>query len=89
MTTITLTAEQCRAIVQPYIEAHDKHSAQAAANSAKVYAALQRRTNARVERARQTAKSWKVRYSETRKALLAAQAEVHQLKRRLRNGEFE
>lgn len=82
MTTVTLTPKQVQAIMRQHIEAHDKHAA-------KAYAALQRRTNARVEQAKQTAKSWKVRYSETRKALLATMAEVHQLKRKLRNGEFE
>jgi len=73
MTTITLTPEQEQAIV-----------AQNEEQNAKKYAALQRRTDSRVDRANQRANEWKVRYGDTRKRLLAALAENTELKRRIR-----
>lgn len=89
MTTITLTLEQQDAIAQPYVAAHIRRAAQEKAEAAKAYAALQHRTDARVERADQRTAEWKQRYSEARKNLLAAHAEIATLKRRLRNGEWE
>lgn len=73
MTTITLTPEQEQAIVAQHEEQH-----------AKKYAALQRRTDNRVDRANQRANEWRVRYGDARKRLLAALAENTELKRRIR-----
>lgn len=88
LTTITLTPEQEEAIVAPYRAEFKKQLAREVADVARKGKALQRRTDARVERARQTAKKWKVQYAETRSKLLAAQGEIVHLKRRLRDGEW-
>jgi hypothetical protein len=88
MTTITLTEEQERAIVAKHIAEFNKTITQLAAQHVKATAGVQRRADARVARARQSTKQWKVQYAETRSKLLAAQAEIVALKRRLRNGEW-
>ena len=89
MTTITLTPEQEQAIVGAYTAETRKLLKQAEAATAKSQAALKRRTDARVDRANQRATVWKVRYSNTRKLFLAAQAEITLLKRKLRTGDWE
>ena len=89
MTTITLTLEQEQAIVRPYMEAHMRLAAEEKKRDDKLRAGIKRKADDRVARANQTAKDWKLRYSETRRSLLAAQAEIITLKRRLRDGDFE
>jgi exonuclease VII large subunit len=85
MITITLTPEQQQDIAKFFILDRRKEMAQVTRNND----ALKRRTDRRVDRANQRAQSWKVRYSEARKLLLAAQADIATLRRRLRNAEWE
>lgn len=89
MTVITLTPEQVQAIVAPVRAEHQKALALASKAYESKAKAAQRRADARVLRARQSTKQWKVQYTETRSKLLAAQAEIVALKRRLRSGEWD
>lgn len=89
MSTITLTEGQEWLIAAPYIVERDKAVAQAEAKAAKAYTALQRRTDTRIDKAKQETTEWKQRYNETRKQLIAARTEIIDLKRRLRNGKWE
>lgn len=89
MTIITLTEGQEWLIAAPYIVERDKAVAQAEARAAKAYTALQRRTQSRIDKAKQETIEWKQRYLETRKQLIATRTEISDLKRRLRNGEWD
>lgn len=86
---ITLTPEQENAVVAKHAAEFERQLAVNIANHAKLAAALKRRADDRVDRAQQTAKDWKLRYQETRSKLLAAQAEIVVLKRRLRDGDWD
>lgn len=88
-TTLTLTPEQDEAIVAKARAEFDKQVKQLEKQKAKEVASLKRRADDRVFRARQRATAWKAQYSDTRSKLLAAQAEIVILKRRLRNGDWD
>lgn len=82
MTTIELTPEQIVELLLPIVK-KERHQ------SERKYASLQRRTDARVKRAKARTAEWKQRYSDARKDLIKARSEINTLKRRLRDGDFE
>ena len=89
MTTLELTQEQVDAIRNPVVVFYEERERIIKAQAAKPYAALQRRTDARIEKAKRETKEWKEHYKEARKNLIAARNEITILKRKLRNGEWE
>lgn len=89
MITIVLTQAQIEAITTPAIQQFKADLVVQANDHARKVKALQRAANAKVDRANQRCNDWKLRYNETRKLLLAAQAENVVLKRRIRNADWE
>ena len=78
MTTITLTPKQIASIAKPVD-----------GRAEKALASYKRRADARVARADARTVEWKQHYRQARKSLIEARSEINELKRRLRNGEFE
>ena len=85
---ITLTPEQILALVKPIEDRYDIALKGAKAKLAKESESMQRKANTKLNAANQRASEWKQSYQAARKNLLAAQAEITDLKRRLRNGEW-
>lgn len=89
MNTITLTPDQVKAVVAKHALEFDRQLAMNVTNYNKIIAATKRRADAKVDRANQRTTDWKLKYEETRRKLLAAQAEIVALKRRLKAGEWD
>lgn len=83
---ITLTQDQIELIARPIEERCERQIRELEAKAARSVAANKRRADARVEAARQRTSEWKQSYSDARSRLLAAQAEIVELKRRIREG---
>ena len=86
---LTLTPEQVQQILVPAQAQHEKDLAAQIKTHRLAYEALQRRTNARLAKSNARADDWKSRYSDARKGLIEARTQVNELKRRLRDGDFE
>jgi len=84
---ITLTPEQVALIAKPIEDRLEQALRDTEAKTAKAVASLQRRANAKVDAANQRTNEWKQSYQAARKNLLAAHAEITELKRRLRQRE--
>lgn len=89
MTTITLTDEQVQAILSKTQKEYQKALELAHTAFAAKIKAAQQRADRRVERHKQAAQEWKVRYDNTYKDLKAARVENFDLKKRLREGDWE
>lgn len=86
---LTLTPEQVQQILVPAQAQHEKDLAAERKTHRLAYEALQRRTNARLAKSNARADDWKSRYADARKGLIEARTQVNELKRRLRDGDFE
>lgn len=86
---LTLTPEQVQQILAPAQAQHEKDLAAERKTHRLAYEALQRRTNARLAKSNARADDWKSRYADARKGLIEARTQVNELKRRLRDGDFE
>lgn len=78
--TITLTDEQEQAIVAKHVAPLTKQLTKNAEAYARSAAAAKRRADKRVERAKQKATMWRLRYGEMRKRLLETQAKLREPK---------
>lgn len=78
--TITLTDEQEQAIVAKHVASLTRQLTKNAKAYATSAAQAKRRADKRVERAKQNAADWKLRYGEMRKRLLETQEKLRELR---------
>lgn len=81
---LTLTPEQVQQVLVPAQAQHEKDLAAKDKAHRLTYESLKRRTDRRVDRANARTTDWKSRYNDTRKNLIEARNEIHELKCRMR-----